>query len=201
MHRLPRAQRSSQRRRGAPRPAVRCPTTGRPGCRLLRAETDRAHLRLGERDSRNGRVDGAAQTENRVACDKAAVHTGGMGELRMPGQVTGGPDPWVRGLQPVHRQSPPVRLRSTSSTWAPKPAAVLAAARPAVPPRVGSARPKASPARTWLLIRAHCAPDLHVDVTGPQRRSKHVRALRPHQPPRRAMRVDAPCEAGQPNQR
>ena len=38
------------------------------------------------------------------------------------------------GTHPVHRQSPPVRSRSTSSTRAPRPAAVLAPTRPAVPP-------------------------------------------------------------------
>jgi len=38
------------------------------------------------------------------------------------------------GTQPVHRQSPPGRSRSTSRTRASKPAAVFAATRPAVPP-------------------------------------------------------------------
>ena len=38
------------------------------------------------------------------------------------------------GTHPVHRQSPPIRSRSTSSRLAPNAAAVLAAARPAVPP-------------------------------------------------------------------
>ena len=38
------------------------------------------------------------------------------------------------GTHPVQRQSPPVRSRSTSRTWAPKPAAVWAATSPAVPP-------------------------------------------------------------------
>ena len=38
------------------------------------------------------------------------------------------------GTQPVHRQSPPVRSRSTRRVVAPNPAAVWAATRPAVPP-------------------------------------------------------------------
>jgi hypothetical protein len=38
------------------------------------------------------------------------------------------------GTHPVHRQSPPVRSRSTSSAVAPSSAAVCAATRPAVPP-------------------------------------------------------------------
>ena len=38
------------------------------------------------------------------------------------------------GTQPVHRQSPPVRSRSTRTTLAPNREAVLAATMPAVPP-------------------------------------------------------------------
>lgn len=44
----------------------------------------------------------------------------------------------LEGTQPVHRQSPPMRSRSTSSTSAPKRAAVLAATIPAVPPPITS---------------------------------------------------------------
>ena len=38
------------------------------------------------------------------------------------------------GTQPTFRQSPPRRLRSTSATFAPSPAAPAALTKPAVPP-------------------------------------------------------------------
>jgi hypothetical protein len=40
------------------------------------------------------------------------------------------------GTQPVTRQSPPSRARSTSATRAPSPAAPIALTRPAVPPPI-----------------------------------------------------------------
>ena len=61
---------------------------------------DRRDLRLGVGHAGyGGQVDLAAYAEHGVAGREAAVRPGGVGELRVPGEVTCGPDPVVGGPQ------------------------------------------------------------------------------------------------------
>ena len=74
------------------------PQAGRRG---MGGDADRRDLGPGEGDPRiTAQIDLAPQSEDRVAGGQAAVDAGGMGELRMAGQVARGPDPGVAGAQP-----------------------------------------------------------------------------------------------------
>lgn len=64
-------------------------------------DAHRRHLGLGERHPWHHKVDAAAQPQDRVCGHETAVHSGDVGELRVPGDVPGRPNPWVRGAEVV----------------------------------------------------------------------------------------------------